>query len=403
MHDAVPDQTDQSGEQDREEPEEQALALLVATAPSRLDARLSPLLQLSLELYLERGVFRFRNPALWPFGPVCHRVERTARAGRVVGRAYPGTRMEAEQTTDDGSGATIALLVARRAVLLERAALAAHDAVAADGVPFGSVREAVNMALDALEDGLRDPRREEAAAVPLGRRVARAVAGGLPLASALHGLHGALGSVLQACAGVEARAAVELVAASGRLVERVAAAAVAEVEASHRAIAAPPRRAARPDARGGRCARRRVGRRRRRARADRTYDRRDAALRLGRGRAARGRRTPRDRCRGRPRLGLRAALDAARRRRLRGRRARVRPRVDHDRSRRDPVRGRGATRRRSSRSRCATRRVRPSGWSSADATAASRSARTRSRSQTVSPRSPDGCSPPHAPRPVLAG
>jgi hypothetical protein len=144
--------------------------------------------------------------------------------------------MEAEPTLDDGSGATIALLVARRAVLLERAALAAHDAVAADGVPFGSVREAVNMALDALEDGLRDPRREEAAAVPLGRRVARAVAGGLPLASALHGLHGALGSVLQACAGVEARAAVELVAASGRLVERVAAAAVAEVEASHRAI-----------------------------------------------------------------------------------------------------------------------------------------------------------------------
>ncbi len=92
------------------------------------------------------------------------------------------------------------------------------------------------MALDALEDGLRDPRREEAAAVPLGRRVARAVAGGLPLASALHGLHGALGSVLQACAGVEARAAVELVGASGRLVERVAAAAVAEVEAAHRAI-----------------------------------------------------------------------------------------------------------------------------------------------------------------------
>jgi hypothetical protein len=144
--------------------------------------------------------------------------------------------VEPEATVDDGSGATIALLVARRAVLLERAALAAHDAVAADGVPFGSVREAVNMALDALEDGLRDPRREEAAAVPLGRRVARAVAGGLPLASALHGLHGALGSVLQACAGVEARAAVELVGASGRLVERVAAAAVAEVEAAHRAI-----------------------------------------------------------------------------------------------------------------------------------------------------------------------
>ncbi|MDX6503473.1 MAG: hypothetical protein QOE29_598, partial [Gaiellaceae bacterium] len=64
--------------------------------------------------------------------------------------------MDAEPTIDDGSGATIALLVARRAVLLERAALAAHDAVAADGVPFGSVREAVNMALDALEDGLRD-------------------------------------------------------------------------------------------------------------------------------------------------------------------------------------------------------------------------------------------------------
>ncbi len=142
--------------------------------------------------------------------------------------------MATDPVNDESREAALALLAARRAVLLERSALAAHDVLAPEGIAFSRVRDICASAFGALETGLRDPRSESAAALPLEREIARIVHRDVPFEAIIHALHAALGAML-AIVSDAGTAGGTLALAATRLTQRIGSAAAAEVDAAHRA------------------------------------------------------------------------------------------------------------------------------------------------------------------------
>ena len=142
--------------------------------------------------------------------------------------------MATDPVNDESREAALALLAARRAVLLERSALAAHDVLAPEGIAFSRVRDICASAFGALETGLRDPRSESAAALPLEREIARIVHRDVPFEAIIHALHAALGAML-AIVSDAGTAGGTLALAATRLTQRIGSAAASEVDAAHRA------------------------------------------------------------------------------------------------------------------------------------------------------------------------
>src|SRR4051794_4672982 len=138
----------------------------------------------------------------------------------------------AQEAGGTATAPALALLRARRQLLVERAALAAHDVLAPEGVAFSRVREACELALDLLEAALEDP-RADAVSPALERIVGGAVGKGVPFAALAGALHAALGSLLRQTADAAADAVPVIVAASG-LVRGLTETAAAGVDAAQR-------------------------------------------------------------------------------------------------------------------------------------------------------------------------
>ena len=139
-----------------------------------------------------------------------------------------GARIEA-------AGDALALLVARRAAITEKAALVAHEILAPEGVSFPAVRDACERALDLLELQISDPRSARQPLAEIERDVIRVVQAGVPVDALLRALLAGLASVLAAGAGAVVPALDALVDAAGYLAQRLGGSAVAESEAGHRA------------------------------------------------------------------------------------------------------------------------------------------------------------------------
>jgi hypothetical protein len=142
--------------------------------------------------------------------------------------------MATDPVSDESREAALSLLAARRPVLLERSALAAHDVLAPEGIAFSRVRDICANAFGALESVLRDPRSESAAALPLEREIARIVHRDVPFEAIIHALHAALGALLAIVSDAGPPGGTLALAAT-RLTQRIGSAAAAEVDAAHRA------------------------------------------------------------------------------------------------------------------------------------------------------------------------
>ncbi|MDX6542168.1 MAG: hypothetical protein QOI71_3778 [Gaiellales bacterium] len=129
----------------------------------------------------------------------------------------------------------LALLGELRASLLERCSLVAHEVLAPEDVPFSRVRAGCEQALEALERCLRDPHRAPFSSLVLEREVAGCIQGGLSFVSLVGALQRAFVELGTQIAGAPSEAAEALLSSAGGVLERVATAAAAELDTTHRA------------------------------------------------------------------------------------------------------------------------------------------------------------------------
>ena len=120
------------------------------------------------------------------------------------------------------------VLADHRLRLIEDLSLAAHEVLAAEGVPFSRVRAAVGDVLTALDQALRDPARASLSSLGLERDIAGCVQQDLSFVALVRALHAGYAPLSQI--------GDERVSAAGvALVERLAAAAASELDTTHRA------------------------------------------------------------------------------------------------------------------------------------------------------------------------